>query len=149
MWWRLLRSWVWCGSASMTAARTGGMSTRWVHEKTWVLLFNLTLQTVASLYLLAIHRHSLAPLNNSHASLNFVLLDENVSCNVHNMLTTKVFVNKCANRDLTPGPDTVGLLAEDRIREGGPAVPWERVHYSGIGVQQKELIDHCLLITSC
>lgn len=88
-----------------------------------MLLFNLTLQTVASLYLLAIHRHSLAPLNNSHASLNFVLLDENVSCNVHNMLTTKIFGNKCANCDLTPGPDTVGLLAEDRIREGGPAVP--------------------------
>lgn len=37
MWWHLLRSWAWCGSASTTAARTGDMSTRfapscWPHH---------------------------------------------------------------------------------------------------------------------
>lgn len=32
-WWRLLRSWAWCGNASMTAARTGDMFIRWTNEK--------------------------------------------------------------------------------------------------------------------
>lgn len=33
MWWRLLRSWAWCGNAWTTAARTGGTFTRWPHER--------------------------------------------------------------------------------------------------------------------
>lgn len=33
MWWRLLRSWAWCGNASMTAARTGDTSIRWAQER--------------------------------------------------------------------------------------------------------------------
>lgn len=33
MWWRLLRSWAWCGNASTTAERTGDTSTRWTHER--------------------------------------------------------------------------------------------------------------------
>lgn len=32
-------------------------------------------------------------------------------------------VCQSGNGHLPPGPDSVGLPAEDRIREGGPAVP--------------------------
>lgn len=39
---------------------------------------------------------------------------------------------------LTTGPDSAGLPAEDRIRESGPAVPWERLHHSGTGLQQED-----------
>lgn len=43
---------------------------------------------------------------------------------------------QCCNQRFPPGADSVGLPAENRIRESGPTVPWERIHYSGSGLRE-------------